>query len=207
MIKIWGRNNSSNVQKVMWVVSELGLAHERIDIGGAFGKNREPDYLAKNPNGLVPTLEEDDGFVLWESHAIMCYLAAKHHHPIEPADPKSRALAHQWMDWQQTVLAPAMFPVFVGLVRTPPEKRDEAAIAAGKIKTIEAMKMVDAQLARTKYMAGDAFSYGDIPIAIFGRRFRDLIAERPNYAHFERWYAEVSARPAFQEHVGAIPLS
>jgi glutathione S-transferase len=206
MIKIWGRSNSSNVQKVMWVVGEIGIAHERIDIGGAFGKNREPEYLAKNPNGLVPTLEEDDGFVLWESHAIMCYLAAKYH-ALEPADLRSRALAHQWLDWQHTVLAPAMFPVFYGLVRTPPEKRDEAAIAAGKAKAIEIMKMVDAQLARSAYMAGDAFSYGDIPIAIFGRRFRDLVPERPNYAHFERWFADIAKRPAFQAHVGSIPLS
>lgn len=206
MIKIWGRNNSSNVQKVMWAVGEIGLAHERIDIGGAFGKNREPDYLAKNPNGLVPTLEEEDGFILWESNAIVRYLAAKHRHAIEPSDPKMRALAQQWMDWQLTVLGPAMHPVFWGLVRTPPEKRDAAAIDAGKARTIEAMKMVDAQLGKTRYMAGDAFSYGDIPIGVFGRRFRDLIPERPDYANFERWYAEIAARPAFREHAGGIPL-
>jgi glutathione S-transferase len=207
MIKIWGRNNSSNVQKVMWTVGEIGLAHERIDVGGAFGRNREPDYLAMNPNGLVPTLEEEDGFVLWESNAIVRYLASKHSHAIEPSDPKARALAHQWMDWQLTVLAPAMQPVFWGLVRTPPEKRDLAAIAAGQAKCIEVMQMVDAQLAKTRYMAGDAFSYGDIPIGVFGRRFRDLVPERPDYPHFERWYAEISTRPAFREHAGDIPLS
>jgi glutathione S-transferase len=206
MIKIWGRNTSSNVQKVMWTVGEIGIAHERIDIGGPFGKNREPDYLAKNPNGLVPTLEEEDGFVLWESNSIMRYLGDKHRHAIAPSDPKSRALAHQWMDWQLTVLSPAMFPVFWGLVRTPPEKRDASAIDAGKAKTIDVMKMVDAQLARTEYIAGDAFSYGDIAIGVFARRFRDLIPERPNYANFERWYGEIAARPAFKEHAGGIPL-
>jgi glutathione S-transferase len=205
MIKIWGRSTSSNVQKVMWAVAEIGIAHERIDIGGPFGKNREPDYLAKNPNGLVPTLEEEDGFLLWESNSIVRYLASKHH-TLEPSNPKDRAVADQWMDWQHTVLAPAMQPVFMGLVRTPPEKRDAAAIAAGKVKTTEAMRIVDARLARTQYMAGDAFSYGDIPIGVFARRFRDLIPERPNLVHFERWYGEIAARPAFKEHAGGIPL-
>src|SRR5256885_11517490 len=99
MLKIWGRNNSINVQKVMWAVGELALPHERIDIGGAFGKNKEPAYLAMNPNGLVPTLQEDDGFLLWESNTIVRYLAAKHSAgTLEPAEPKQRALASQWMD-------------------------------------------------------------------------------------------------------------
>src|SRR5471032_845207 len=112
MIKIWGRNTSSNVQKAMWAVGELGLEHERIDIGGVFGMNKEPAYLAMNPNGLVPTLEEEDGFLLWESNSVVRYLAAKHRAEIlEPTDPKARALANQWMDWQLTVLGPAITPV------------------------------------------------------------------------------------------------
>src|SRR5262245_34717747 len=104
MIKIWGRNTSVNVQKVMWAVGELELPHERIDVGGAFGKNKEPAYLAMNPNGLVPTLEEDDGFLLWESNSIVRYLAAKYGAgKLEPADAHSRARASSWMDWQLTV--------------------------------------------------------------------------------------------------------
>ena len=105
MIKVWGRNTSANVQKVMWAVGEIGLPHERIDIGGPFGKNREPAYLAMNPNGLVPTLEEDDGFLLWESNAIVRYLAAKHRAGVlEPADLRGQARANAWMDWQLSVL-------------------------------------------------------------------------------------------------------
>src|SRR4029077_4256449 len=101
VIKIWGRNTSSNVQKVMWAIGELGLPHQRIDIGGPFGKNQEPAYLAMNTNGLVPTLEEEDGFLLWESNTIVRYLAAKHKEPmLEPADLRKRALASKWMDWQ-----------------------------------------------------------------------------------------------------------
>src|SRR6266852_2251888 len=118
MIKIWGRNTSINVQKAMWAVGELGLAHERIDIGGSFGKNNEPAYLAMNPNGLVPTLQEDD-FLLWESNSVVRYLAAKYGPGrLEPTDLRARAIASQWMDWQLTVAAHAIFPLFWGLVRT-----------------------------------------------------------------------------------------
>src|SRR5437870_8189328 len=167
MLKVWGRKTSSNVQKVMWAIGELGLAYERIDIGGPFGKNKEPAYLAMNPNGLVPTLEEEDGFLLWESNSIVRYLAAKNNaRVLEPADPKTRALASKWMDWQLAVMGPAITPVFWGLVRTPPEKRDANAIAAGKEKTIAAAKIMDAQLGKTAYLAGDAFSYGDIPVGV-----------------------------------------
>ena len=206
MIKIWGRNTSVNVQKVMWAVGELELPHERIDIGGSFGKNKEPAYLAMNPNGLVPTLEEDDGFLLWESNSIVRYLAARHQAALEPKDLKTRALAGKWMDWQLAVLGPAITPVFWGLVRTPPEKRDPAAIAAGKEKTAVAAKMLDDQLGRTKFLAGEAFSYGDIPAGIMVRRYRDLVPERPKFDHVERWYAAIAARPAFDEHVTKIPL-
>ncbi len=206
-MKIWGRTTSSNVQKVMWGIGEMGLKHERIDIGGPFGKNREPAYLAMNPNGLVPTLEEDDGFLLWESNSILRYLAGKHQAAVlEPKDLRVRALAHQWMDWQLSVLGPAITPVFWGLVRTPPEKRDHAAVEAGKKKTADAVKMLDDRLGKAKYLAGDAFSYGDIPAAIMVRRYRDLVPERPKFDNVERWYAAIAARSAFAEHVTKIPL-
>src|SRR6201989_392047 len=106
MLKIWGRNTSYNVQKVIWALAEMKLPFERIDVGGAFGKTKDPFYLAMNPNSLVPTLEEEDGFTMWESHSVVRYLAAKHG-SLEAADPKVRARAHQWMDWQLTVLGPA----------------------------------------------------------------------------------------------------
>jgi len=206
-MKIWGRTTSSNVQKVMWGIGEMGIACERIDVGGSFGKNREPAYLAMNPNGLVPTLEEDDGFILWESNSILRYLAAKHQAAVlEPKDQRTRALAHKWMDWQLSVLGPAITPVFWGMVRTPPEKRDQAAIDAGKKKTADAVKMLDDQLGKSKFLAGDAFSYGDIPAGIMVRRYRDLVPERPRFDNVERWYAAIAARPAFDQHVTKIPL-
>jgi glutathione S-transferase len=206
MLKVWGRKNSANVQKAMWGIGELKLAHERIDIAGAFGKNKEPAYLGLNPNGLVPTLEDGD-LVLWESNSIVRYLASLHGKgTLEPADPQARARAGQWMDWQLSVLGPAIHETFWGLVRTPPEKRNLAAIEASKAKTTAAIKILDAQLAKTAYVAGDAFSMGDIPVGIFGYRFHALVPERPRLPHFERWYAAISARPAFRDHVLSMPL-
>jgi glutathione S-transferase len=209
MIKIWGRNTSSNVQKAMWAVGELGLEHTRIDIGGAFGKNREPAYLAMNPNGLVPTLEEDDGFLLWESNSICRYLAAKHdkNNILESKDLKQRGLASQWMDWQLSVLGPAITPAFWGLIRTPPEKRDAAAIKASQDKTVAAMLMLEAQLGKTAYVAGSAFSYGDIPIGVMTYRYRQLVPDRPPTPNVERWFEAIAKRKPFLDHVGSIPLS
>jgi glutathione S-transferase len=207
-MKIWGRTTSSNVQKVMWAIGEMGLACERIDIGGPFGKNREAAYLAMNPNGLVPTLEEDDGFLLWESNSITRYLAAKHQSAVlEPKDPHTRALAHQWMDWQLSVLGPAITPVFWGMIRTPPEKRDQSAIDAGKEKTTTAAKIMDTQLGKTRFMAGEAFSCGDIPVGVMIRRYMELVPERPAMPNLERWFGEISARASFREHCGGIPLT
>ena len=209
MIKIWGRNTSSNVQKAMWAVGELGIEHNRIDIGGAFGMNKEPKYLAMNPNGLVPTLEEEDGFLLWESNSVVRYLASKHDKSgaIEPKDLKQRGLASQWMDWQLTVCGPGITPAFWGLIRTPEDKRDMAAIKASQEKTTENMAMLDAQLAKTAYVAGPNFSYGDIPVGVMCYRFCQLVPNRPTMPNLDRWYAAISARKAFQDHVGSIPLS
>ena len=206
MIKIWGRNTSVNVQKVMWAVGELKLAHERIDVGGAFGKNREAAYLAMNPNGLVPTLEEDD-FILWESNTIVRYLAAKYGAgTLDPPDLRARARAQSWMDWQLSVAAPAIHGLFWGLVRTPPEKRDPAAIEASREKTLAALKILDAQLAKTRFVAGETLSMGDIPVALMAYRFRRLTDERTGIDNVERWFAEIEVRPAFKEHVLAIPF-
>ncbi len=209
MIKIWGRNNSSNVQKAMWAVGELKLECQRIDIGGAFGMNKEPPYLAMNPNGLVPTLEEEDGFLLWESNSIIRYLAGKHDKAgvLEPKDAHARALASQWMDWQLSVVAPAITPAFWGLIRTPEEKRDMPAIKSSQERTVVTMQIMDRQLAKTKFLAGDAFSCGDIPVGVMCHRYRQLVPGRPATPHLDRWYDAIAARAAFHEHVGSIPLS
>ena len=209
MIKIWGRNTSSNVQKAMWAVGELELECTRMDIGGAFGKNKEPGYLAMNPNGLVPTLEEEDGFLLWESNSIVRYLAGKYdkNGVLEPKDAKRRARANQWMDWQLSVVGPAITPAFWGLIRTPPEKRDQSAIKTSQERTIAAMQILDAQLAKAAYVAGPTFSYGDIPVGVMCYRYRQLVPERPAMPYLDRWYDAIAKRNAFQDHVGSIKLT
>ncbi|MET0868231.1 MAG: glutathione S-transferase C-terminal domain-containing protein, partial [Pseudorhodoplanes sp.] len=126
---------------------------------------------------------------------------------LEPADPKAYGLANQWMDWQLSVVGPAILAAFWGLIRTPAEKRDMAAIAESQKKTTEAMKILDAQLSRTPYVAGDAFSMGDIPVGVMAYRFRQLCPDRPEMPHLERWYASLQSRKAFKDHVEAIPLS
>ncbi len=209
MIKMWGRNTSSNVQKAMWAVGELGLEHNRIDVGGAFGQTKEPKYLAMNPNALVPTLEEDDGFTLWESNSVVRYLAAKYDKTgvLEPKDLKQRALASQWMDWQLSVVGPAITPAFWGLIRTPAEKRDMAAIKASQDKTTDAMKILDAQLGKTAFVAGPAFSYGDLPVGVMCYRYVQLVPGRPATPNLDRWYGLISKRKAFMDHVGSVPLT
>jgi glutathione S-transferase len=207
MLKVWGRKTSSNVQKVMWAIGDLGLEHERVDVGGPFGKNKEAAYLAMNPNGLVPTLEDGDAMI-WESNSIVRYLATKYGAgKLEPADLKTRALASQWMDWQLSVAGPAIGPAFLGLIRTPPEKRDAAAIAASQQKTIEAMKMFDANLSKRAYAAGENFSMGDIPVGIMAYRYWQLVPDRPKLANLERWYKQIEQRPGFRNHVAAVPLT
>jgi glutathione S-transferase len=206
MLKIWGRNTSINVQKVMWAIGELGIPYERVDIGGPFGKNNEPAYLAMNPNGLVPTLEED-GFILWESNSIVRYLAGKYGAgTLEPKDLRDRASASRWMDWQLSVTAPTIHPLFWGLIRTPPEQRDHAKIYEAKGKTTATMKILDAQLGKTSFVAGDTFSMGDIPVALTAYRYRQLVPDRSGLDNLERWYAGIEQRPAFKEHVLAIPF-
>jgi glutathione S-transferase len=207
MLKVWGRNTSSNVQKAMWAVGELGLENERFDIGGNFGKNREPAYLRMNPNGLVPTLQDGD-FILWESNSIIRYLARNHGGgKLEGANPKMIALANQWMDWQLSVVGPAITPAFWGLIRTPEDKRDLAAIAASQSKTIEAMKILDAQLGKTPYVAGDQFTMGDIPVGVMTYRYWQLVPERPELPNLKRWYAGLQKRDAFKNAVEAVPLT
>ena len=196
MIKLLGRANSINVQKVHWCLEELGLPYTRTDIGGAFGGNNTPDYLAKNPNGRVPVLEDGD-LVLWESNVIVRYLAAKHSPgQLWPTDPKLRAEADRWMDWQQTALTPAMFAVFWGLIRTPADQRDMAAIEKSKEESAVFMRMLDGHLQTRAYVAGADFTMGDIPVGYATHRWLNLPIERPQLAGVEAWYQRLQARPA-----------
>jgi glutathione S-transferase len=206
MLKVWGRVNSINVQKVLWALDELGTPYERVDAGLAFGVVNEPFYRRMNPNGRVPTID-DDGLVLWESNAIVRYLAAKHGAgTLWPSDLRARADADRWMDWTATTFGPAMTPVFWQLVRTPPEKRDAAVVAAGEEQTAKLMELFDGCLAGRPYVAGAAFTMGDIPVGTFVHRWYALPLRRPKLANVDAYYARLKARPAYAKHV-AKPLS
>ena len=206
MLKILGRRTSGNVMKPLWAADELGLDYEQVDTGGKFGGNREDDYLAMNPMGLVPTLIEDD-FTLWESNAITRYLCAKYGHgSLCPADPRDRAVADTWMDWQQTVCAPMMFPVFWGLVRTPEAERDHDAINAGIERGYKVWGVLDRHLADRAFVAGDALTMGDIPIGAGTDRYMSLPIERPELPNLEAWYARLQERDAYRTSV-MIPIS
>ncbi|MGH6912816.1 MAG: glutathione S-transferase family protein, partial [Geminicoccales bacterium] len=186
MLKIWGRTNSINVQKVMWAVGELGLEHERIDAGGAFGGLDTDAYGRLNPNRKVPTVEDGE-LVVWESNACVRYLAARYGAgTLWPEDPAQRAVADMWMDWQQTTLLSDMFVVFWGLIRTPEDKRDHAAIEAAAKRLGGLWPMLDDRLATRRFVAGDAFTMGDIPLGAVCYRYYGLPIEWPRLPHVER---------------------
>jgi glutathione S-transferase len=205
MLKIWGRTNSVNVKKALWAAEELGLKYERVEAGMQFGVNKTPEYLKMNPTGLVPTID-DDGFKLWESHTIVRYLAAKHGAgTLCPTDPKARADAERWMDWAFTFQS-AMRNVFWGLIRTPPEKRDLKAIEEGRKKSIELIAIPESVLAGRKYVTGNTFTMGDIPLGCEMQRYMRVPIERPPFPHVQAWFERLRERPAFTKIVD-IPLS
>jgi glutathione S-transferase len=206
MLKIWGRTDSSNVQKVLWCCAELALEFERVDLGGKFGGNKEQNYLNINPNGLVPTIEDGD-FILWESNSIMRYLVDKYGQGrLLPSTPEARADANRWMDWQLSSFNSMMVPLFSGLIRTPPEKRDANVIREALRKTGEGWRIVDRQLQQRPYLAGGEFSIGDIPLGVWAYRWFNLPIERPKLVSLEEWYKRLCDRAPYQKHI-MIPLS
>ncbi len=204
MIRIWGRTNSVNVKKALWCLDELGLDYERTDAGLQYGVVNTPEYRKMNPNGLVPTLDED-GFILWESHSIVRYLADRYGKGVlRPMDLEPRSIANQWMDWAFSFQG-SVRDAFWNLIRTPTEKRDAKAIEASRVKSGEMAKILDAALADRMYVAG-AFSMGDIPIGAEVQRWIRLPMERPRLPNLEAWFERLCARPAFKKNVD-IPLS
>ena len=204
MLKIWGRVNSVNVKKAMWCVDELGLPCERTDAGMQFGIVNTPEYRKMNPNGLVPTMDEN-GFILWELHSIVRYLAAKFGKGVLwPMDERTRGVANQWMD-RAFSFQGSVRDSFWHLIRTPPEKRDAQAIENSRVKSGEMARILDAALADRMYVAG-VFSMGDIPIGCEVQRWMRLPMERPRLPHLEAWFERLCVRTAFKKNVD-IPLT
>ena len=205
MLKIWGRVNSVNVKKALWAAEELGLKYERIDAGMQFGVTRTPEYLSMNPNSLVPTIE-DDGFVLWESHTIVRYLCAKHSMgKLCPADLRARADAERWMDWAFT-FQNAMRAVFWNLIRTAPEKRDMKAVEEGRAQSAKLLEVLERNLEKKPYVAGNALTMGDIPIGCEVQRWMRVPIERPAFPRVQAWFDRLRERAPFRQVVD-IPLT
>jgi glutathione S-transferase len=209
MLKIWGRLSSINVRKVVFTAQWLNLPFERVDAGLHYGVVKTPEYLRKNPNALVPLIEDGD-FQLWESNVIVRYLCARYGRgaPGEPypAELTRRFDAERWMDWQQTTLNPAGRPAFIQLFRTPPEKRDASAVAQSVAAMEPLMAVIDEHLASRPFMAGEYLTMADVPIACDVHRWKALPLHRPPRPHIDRWFQDILSRPASRS-VFDFPLS
>jgi glutathione S-transferase len=201
MLKLWGRASSMNVQKVIWTLGELGVPFERIDVGGRYGGLDQPDYLARNPHQRIPTIE-DDGATVWESNAIVRYVAARYGEGVLWArDPAQRARADQWMDWMQTTLAPDFYAVFWAVVRTPPARQNRQSIDQ-LVKTLaERYRLIDRQLEGRPFLLGDSLSMADIVIGVTLYRYHEMGIERPRLENLAAWYRRLAERPAYRGSV------
>ncbi|HBN5711212.1 glutathione S-transferase family protein [Morganella morganii] len=206
MITVWGRKNSSNVKKVLWCLTELGLTYQQKDAGGPFGGLDTPEYLAMNPNKTIPTYQDSE-FILWESNAILSYLADKYDDgTLLPHNAEFRARAAQWMYWSDGSLFPYIKAMMGLLVRTPAEQRDPARVEELKQALNRLIAMLNDDLAQRDYIAGDAFSIADMALAPLLYPWREVCHDRPDFPHIERWFALIETRPAYRDIV-ALPVS
>ncbi len=200
-MKIWGRINSTNVRKVLWCAEEIGLSYQQIDAGGAFGVVGDPDYVAMNPNGLVPCLQDGD-LILWESNVIVRYLAAQYGEaPFAAADAATRASADKWMDWASLSFAVPFRDLFWNLVRCGPDQRDEGAMKRGEEQCARLMLIADQALSKAPYLSGHDLGIGDVPLGAMAYAWFSLPIARPELPHLGSWYERLCARPAFRKAV------
>jgi glutathione S-transferase len=201
MLTIWGRTTSSNVQKVLWLCTELGIEYERLDWGGKFGGNDVPSYRAMNPNGLVPTVKDGE-LIIWESNTILRYLCAAYGGAVlHPTDPAQRSQVECWMDWQLSRLNAPLGGLLQGYYRTPEPRRDFPTLARYRLEAIALWEMIERQLDAHDYLAGDAFTLADIGIGIWVHRWFQYPIERPEMPNLSRWYARLQPRQGFAAHV------
>ena len=207
MLKIWGRATSSNVQKVLWCCAELDLPFERVDVGGPFGGNSDPEYLRLNPNGLVPTVKDGD-LIMWESNTICRYLASTRSggERIYPRDPGARTHVERWMDWQLAVIGPPMGQLLFGLIRSTPETRDQAAIEAARRRALAGWTIVEDEVKERPFLAGDQLSLAEIVLGTQIYRWFTFSIERPELPNLRRWYDRMRERPGFKAHI-EVPIT
>lgn len=205
MITVWGRRNSVNVQKVLWALEELDVPYTRENIGGSFGGNRDADFLAMNPMGLVPVIRDGD-VTMFESNAIVRYLAARFRAGVlRPSDHRSLAMAEQWMEWQQQFFGPAVGTLFMNLVRGLPENCNSTAVAAAEKQAAEAARIADRWLAQHDWFAGQAFSFGDIVMGALTWRYLGISCTRPETPHLTAWMEALEGREPFRRALMAVP--
>lgn len=205
MITVWGRRNSVNVQKVLWALEELDVPYVRENVGGSFGGNRDADFLAMNPMGLVPVIRDGD-VTMFESNAIVRYLSARFRPGVlRPADHRSLAMAEQWMEWQQLNFAPPVTTIFVNTVRSLPENDNAAAVKAAEAQAADAARIADAWLARHDWFAGQDFSFGDIAMGALMWRYMGLNCVKPEMPHLLEWLDALEKRDAFRRTVMDVP--
>jgi glutathione S-transferase len=197
MIQVWGRTNSSNVMKVLWLLDELGLAHERIDAGLAFGRNDTPEYRKMNPFGLVPVIQDDD-ITLFESNSILRYLCNAHapDTPLYPKLPAARGRVEMWMDAQLATMTPVGI-VFQQLVRLPPERRDEPVLADALSRSGTLFGLLNDRLAHQPWLAGQAMTLADIAYGPAVHRWFGLRIARPDLRNLRAYYERLRSRPAY----------
>jgi glutathione S-transferase len=202
MLKIWGRANSINVQKVMWTVGELGLEHLRHDAGGKAGGLDTPEFTAMNPHRTIPVID-DDGVVVWESGAIIRYLAAKYGAgSLWPEDPAERAAGDQWAEWTHTLLQPVFLRVFQAVAKTPPQKQNVQRVMTMVQRLGVLYRRLDAHLASRPFMAGDQLTIGDIPAGATLYRYCAMdIPGRPDLPNLKAWHERLREREAYRQHV------
>lgn len=201
MITIHGRATSSNVQLVMWTIGELGLPFRRLDVGGSFGGTKTPEYLAMNPNGLVPCIEDGD-VTLFESAAILRYLGARHGgEPFWPQDAGKRAILDQWAEWGRSTFTPVMGQLFGQVVRTREAERDAALIGRLEAQLQQVAAIADQRIGAGPFLAGAEFTFADIPFAHLLYRYYTMPVKRAATPHLDAHYERLQKHPAFAEHV------
>lgn len=203
MLTIWGRKTSSNVQALMWCIGELGLAYERHDAGHRYGGTDTPEFLAMNPNGTVPVLRDGDGEPLWETGAILRYLATRYGAaPFWPEDGLARARIDKWAEWAKINVAMGFTaPIFWKVVRTAPADQDPRAIRQAVAKLDKILDIAEAQLSRGAFLVGDTLTLADIQLGHVLFRYFDIPIPRPARPALRRYYDALTTRPAFREHV------
>ena len=206
-LHIWGRLNSINVQKVLWLCEDLKIPFERTDAGMQFGVNKTQSFLQLNPNGLVPVIKDNE-LVLWESHAILRYLSKKHDvsDTFYPKSVHQSAKIDQWLDWYNTTAWPVMRPLFWGLIRTKPEERNLTELEKTRVQMSSILKILDYQLKSSTWVAGDHFTIADVPLALIAFRWFNLPIEREEYQHLSRWFKQIELRPGYIKYASA-PLT